>query len=54
MNRKMIQICDTTYTEYLYRGRDERSAEIMWKKAPKGYIMEVFEGTKMVSKKVKK
>ena len=50
---KMIHICDKNYTEYLYRGRDERTAKIMWEKAPKGYIMETFEGTKLVDKKVK-
>jgi len=51
---KMIHICNKTYTEYLYRGKSQQTADIMWKQTPKGYIMEVFEGTKLLSKKVKK
>ena len=50
----MIHVCDRTYTKYLYRGKNERNARIMFQKAPKGYLLEIFENTKMVYKEVKK
>ena len=38
---------------YLYRGHSENTAKLVWKDAPKGSIMEVFSGTKLVRRRVK-